>query len=82
MEINIMSATEARKRSDEVRNETIQGDIQKMVNAINRAVESGHSYIYFGNDDYCRDAFEALIPVLEEKGYCVEKSGTYVEVIW
>lgn len=82
MEINIMSAEEAKKRSREVNRRKIEDDIMVMLCTINRAAENGYDDVWLGYDDYCKAAFDAVLPVLKKKGYCVKELDKYVEVSW
>lgn len=82
IEINIMSAAEARATAEARRATKVQQDINKMIDEIKDAVVNCRSWVWFYGCDYCGEAFEALIPVLKEKGYYVENLEVYVKVSW
>lgn len=82
MEINIISAEEAKKRSREVNKRRIADHVTSMICTIERLADRGYDDVRFGYEDYCKAAFDAVLPVLKEKGYCVNELDKYVEVSW
>lgn len=82
MEINIMSAAEARATVEARRVAKVQKDINEMIDEIKDAVANGLNWVHLYICKYSNEAFEALIPVLREKGYCVGEYEGYVEVCW
>lgn len=82
VEINIMTAAEARATAEARRVTKVQQEVNEMIDAIKNAVAEGRNFVWLYSHNYSGKAFEVLVPVLREKGYCVEDCVEYVEVCW